>query len=501
MNGSSQSVDVALCFDVEDIFSEPEVGNDDSIRELATILHEERLRGNFLFIGDRALQLRSRGRQDVIDSLAPHEVGLHTRSARHPTSPEYVAGKCWQEAVDLCLQHEREGAEIIGDVFGKPCTALSTHNNFDSPHSQRAAGILGLPYVYCFPAAPPLCTLSWYAGALGLPYPMPDVQRRAYFEFRDTWYHPSPGNKSDTPFQLGMRQLDTHLDLCLDENQPFLTLFLFHPQRLRLVDFIDWHWSPNGVNYPKGLWGHFGSPRRRSSEEVETALGNFRRLAQFLREDQRVNVITMSEVKERYGRQPESITREELIFAAKEISTSSEILIHASFSPAEMLVGMAHAVREAEAKGALPREVPRKDVLGPLNSPIWIPELQACDAARLAKLAGELIGHVESTGHLPATLGAPLERVGANHLYGAFAGYVLEASIGNSPSEIRFRRMPPWPALASQIGIAFMKQAEADTVDPDIDVNTLYRDGKLQTWTLKPATLPGCASTKGNRAQ
>jgi len=24
-------------------------------------------------------------------------------------------------------------------------------------------------------------------------------------------------------------------------------------------------------------------------------------------------------------------------------------------------------------------------------------------------------------------------------------------------------------------------------MDPDTDVNTLYRDGKLQTWTLKPA--------------
>jgi hypothetical protein len=38
-------LDVLLCFDTEDIFSPPEVGNDDSILELATILTTEGLRG------------------------------------------------------------------------------------------------------------------------------------------------------------------------------------------------------------------------------------------------------------------------------------------------------------------------------------------------------------------------------------------------------------------------------------------------------------------------
>jgi len=80
-------LDVALFSDVEDIFSPPELGNDDSIKQLATILTEEGLRANFLVIGDRALVLKERGRQDVIDSLGPHVVGLHTRSARHPTGP------------------------------------------------------------------------------------------------------------------------------------------------------------------------------------------------------------------------------------------------------------------------------------------------------------------------------------------------------------------------------------------------------------------------------
>jgi hypothetical protein len=116
-------LDIALFSDVEDIFNPPEFGNDDSIKELATILTEEGLRANFMVIGERALVLRERGRKDVIESLAPHEVRLHTSSAYHPEVPEYVAGKSWEDGVAECLRREREGTEIIRDVFGKPCVA------------------------------------------------------------------------------------------------------------------------------------------------------------------------------------------------------------------------------------------------------------------------------------------------------------------------------------------------------------------------------------------
>lgn len=480
----SRRLDVALFFDVEDVFSPPEVGNDDSIKELATILTEEGLRGNFLFIGDRALHLGSRGRRDVVESLAPHDVGLHTRSARHPTNPEYVAGQSWEDGVARSLDHERQGAQNIQEVFGKPCAALSGHNVFDSPHAQRAAGILGLPFVYCYPAAPPLYSLSWYAGALGLPYTSPTLNGqpfRAYFEFEDDNY------PDDEKFQGKLQLLDEHIDLCSKESQPFLTLFLYHPQRVNLIDFIDTFWSPNGVNYPGERWGMYGRPRRRTTEQVRTALANFRQLARRLRHDPRLNIMTVSEVARKYGRQPDSIPREELLAAAKAISATEDILIHPRFSPAEMVCGLARAVTHFGEAGQLPDAVPRPEVLGPTRSPIWHPELQVCSFQKLTDLARRLLDSVATSGHLPATLGAPLERVGVNHLYGALAESLRGIDSGPPPAEIRFRRMMPWPALAPSIGIRYLKAVEGEMMDPDTEVNTLYRDGKLQTWTLKPA--------------
>jgi peptidoglycan/xylan/chitin deacetylase (PgdA/CDA1 family) len=477
-------LDVALFLDVEDIFSPPEVGNDDSIKELATILTEVGLRATFLFIGDRALLLRDRRRQDVIESLAPHEVGLHTRSARHPTNPEYIANKTWDEAVAETLKHEREGAEIIRQVFGRPCAALSSHNVYDSPHVHRTAAILGLPYVYVYPAAPPLYNLSWYAGALSFPFESPTLDGRpirSYFEGFDDKY---PNTEA---FNGELGRLDKHVELCLEERQPFLTLFVYHPQLVRLVEFIDNFWCPNGVNYPPERWGSYGQPRRRTQEQVKMALANFRRLAGWIRADPRLNPLTVSQVVQRYGQQPAVITREELLAAAQAISSADQILIHPRFSPAEIVMGMARAAVFFSEQGRLPESVPRDSVLGPKCSPIWHPELQGCTRQTLAQLARQLIDHVATTGHLPGTLGEPLERVGVNHLYRALPESFLAIHSGSPLNEIEFRRTPPCPALASPIGIRFLKAVEGELIDPDLNVNTLYRDGKLQTWTLKPA--------------
>jgi len=329
-----------------------------------------------------------------------------------------------------------------------------------------------------------LYNLSWYAGALSFTFESPTLDGgpiRSYFEGFDDKY---PNTEA---FDSELDRLDKHVDLCLEEHQPFLTLFVYHPQLVRLVDFIDNFWCPNGVNYPKERWGSYGEPRRRTPEQVKTALANFRRLARWIRADQRLNPLTVSQVVERYGQQSAVITREELLTAGRAISSSDQILIHPRYSPAEIVVGMARAHLVFSEQGRLPESVPRDPVLGPKRSPIWHPELQGCTQQALAQLARQLIDHMNASGHLPATLGAPLERVGVNHLYRALGENVLAMHAGSPSNEIKFRRTPPCPALASPIGIRFLKAVQGELIDPDLDVNTLYRDGKLQTWTLKPA--------------
>jgi peptidoglycan/xylan/chitin deacetylase (PgdA/CDA1 family) len=485
---TGRPLDVTLFLDVEDIFSPPEVGNDDSAKELADILTEEGLGAAFLYIGDRAEQLKQRGRRDVIDSMAKHEVGLHTRTASHPTAPEYTAGKTWEEGVAIALKYEKEGAEIIADVFGKPCCALSGHALFDSPHNQHAASILGLPYVYPYPAAPPLYNMTWYAGALGLPFDSPTLDGReikTYFGGFDDHY------PDDRRFQEFLAKYDEHVEDCLDEGQPFLSLFLYHPQRLRLAEFIDDFWSPNGVNYPKERWGEFGRPRQYTPQQVRTSLANFRRLAKRIRKDPRLNVMSVADVAKKYGYQPDSITRQELSEAARAIrAAKDEVLIHPRFSPGEIVMGLARAALAFEESGKLPASVPRDTLLGPKRGSIWVPELLGCPYPRLVSLARELVEHTKTTGHLPGTLGKPLERVGVNHLYRTLADAYAALEAGTRPVAATFSRLRPLPAIATPLWIGFLKMIEGDLIDPDLDVQTLYRDSRLQTWTMKPAIIP-----------
>lgn len=477
-------LDVGLYFDVEDILSPPHMGNDDSIKDLADILTAKDLRGNFLVIGDRAEQLRERGRVDVIDSLVPHDVGLHTRSARHPTNPEYVAGKPWDEAVERTVAEERQGVATIEDVFDKPCAALSVHNVFSSPHLLRAAARLGLPHVYGHPAAPPAYGLSWYAGALNIPFAIPQSwapKTLTYFGFDDGDYH------DEKAFDARLAELDRHIDRCISDQQPYLTLFLFHPQRLRLAEFIDTFWSPNGVNYPPEHRHELGTPRQWPAAAVRRALRNFASLAGRIRADRRLNVVTLTEIAKRYGAEPAQIRRSQLFSIAREITAQSSILLHGTFSPAEVVMAMARAALSIGRYGDAPMTLPREDVLGPTRTPIWVPEYRSCPASKLRQLAGELVEHVEQTGHLPATLGLPYERVGVNHLYCALATYLVTAADGKPAARIPLTRVRPWPELGTPIALAFLRAVEGALMDPDTDVNTLYRDGKLQTWTLKAA--------------
>lgn len=477
-------MDGVLLFDTEDIFSAPEVGNDESIKDLATIMHEEGLRGNFMFIGDRVLHLRERGRNDVIAALAPHAIGLHTRSAFHPCSPEYVQGKSWDDGLSEALRHEQEGVAIIQDVFGRPPCALSTHYDYATPHSQRAAALLNLPYVYAYPAAPPHYNLSWYAGALGLPWSSPTLDHRPLLGYLDGFDDYYPDNDA---FEQMLGHLDRQIDACIADQQPFMSLLLYHPQRVRLAEFIDRFMAPNGVNYPKERWGEWGMPTRYTPEQVETALANFRRLAQWLYRDPRINPLTVAEVAQKYGFQPSTITRDELHAAAQTICANDEILLHERFSPAELLVGLATALVRYATAGQVPADVPRADVLGPVRNPISFPEAQQYDWDQLVQRAAEVCDHVAQTGHLPAMLGEAGRRAGINHLYRAFAEGFLAVMGGQRLQTLRLRPMPRYPQLAEAIGLRYLSVAEAGLIDPDLNVDALYRHGKLQTWTLKPA--------------
>ena len=66
---------------------------------------------------------------------------------------------------------------------------------------------------------------------------------------------------------------------------------------------------------------------------------------------------------------------------------------------------------------------------------------------------------------------------------------MLAADRDYSGADVIFQITPRYPPEAEAIGRRFLEIAEGELVDPALDVDALYRHGKLQTWTLKPARI------------
>jgi hypothetical protein len=488
-------MDVMLCFDVEDYFHPPEVGSDAIIKECADALKAEGVRGNFFFIGVRARLLRQRGCADVFEALKYHEVGLHTITGEHPCLPEYCAGKDWWDGVAAARDHESRGCQMIRDAFGYDPCCLSQHAAYAAPHVFPVAREMGLPYVYGPPAAAPLYNLSWYCGALNLPYAPMKSRPVAYFEPGDASYsHP-------LVFERAMARLKAHVEACIEQRQPYMTIFLCHPYHLRVVDFVDFFMHTSGINVPPAEWASRPQPRLRTAAQMELVWVNMRILVRYLERHDAVNIVTVPEVQAKYGHQPVSISRVELFSAAQEVAGTHfdgllpeiweerplQIPSSSRFSPAEYVVGLVESILHYRQTGGLPASTPRAEVLGPMENPITTPEIFDLDWESFVSLCGQFREFVDRHGHLPHNLGPKGARIGLGSFYRAVAETYGQITRSGAPATVHLHYFPRVPEEAVAIGHAYQDIIDQAMIDPALDTSRLVHYGRLQAWTLKPA--------------
>ena len=139
--------EVLFCFDTEDYTSDYP---NDAIRDIARMLTEEGVTGQFFVVGYLAQRLQHFGRKDVIDALKPHVIGSQTLyHSRHPALCEYTdvldAGRAYRAAL-------REEAECIGmlkavfdldhiDSLCPPGNSISYAGMVSSPGSYSVADV------------------------------------------------------------------------------------------------------------------------------------------------------------------------------------------------------------------------------------------------------------------------------------------------------------------------------------------------------------------------
>jgi hypothetical protein len=190
----------------------------------------------------------------------------------------------------------------------------------------------------------------------------------------------------------------------------------------------------------------------------------------------------------KYGQVPGQMSRVELAAAAQRVEASGEVVVASRWSPAEVLLAWATAIRAAaQSSGKLPDSVQRIQALGPMEDPIIMPERWGqVSGPALAELAGQLLEQTAAQGHLPANLNVgDGTKVGLGILYRALAeAYLACFNTGQLPPALPWRTFPRQPNLGAAIGAQYIGQAENGLVAPNMNVNWLYRLSKLQTWTL-----------------
>lgn len=218
---------VALFFDTEDYTCDR---SNDAIRDLARLLTEEGVRGNFNIVGYLAGRLVALGRQDVVAALRPHVLGSQTLyHSRHPDLAELGDHPDYARAYRDTLRDEARAFGMIEAVFGEGrCLFFCPPGNCVSPVAMDVYSDLGVrmtagcgfdggplqrgrtsPYG-AFLARPGAEKLGlWYANMYHLPYhlalplesflpqagrPCPDVTAKfdvlARHDFAGLYMHP-----------------------------------------------------------------------------------------------------------------------------------------------------------------------------------------------------------------------------------------------------------------------------------------------------------------------
>ena len=464
-----------LAFDTEDVYYPPDAGIDDTPGWLAATMTDVGVRGTFFVMGEKAESLEKRGRTDVLEQMARHDIASHQQGNRYPLVPQVVEGLGWTDGVAAVRQYEAWVTERLVSAFGKEPVALSRHNNYVAPQHVALAGERGLPYSYLPIDLPHGPGPVWYAGALTVP-----ETSRLFFGGFDTIY------SRDELFEARLEALDRFLQDRLAENCELVVTFGCHPILVTGRGWLEHHVLTTGKSRsPRELGWHF---EVKSGEERERARASFRRLCAYLRGHPDLEVVGIEEAARILSTQPACIDRDALVDYAVRASDGTEIPLHPTFSPAELVCGLAESLVHHRESGDLPGQVERRPVLGPTTRPVVAQETDSVTHEELVNVCQELVGQVRSSGHLPANLAASGARLGLGQIAVLAARSYQALARCDRYERLSVPTVSRYPAIAAEFETWIRRAIGEHWAMPlDFSCEALAEQARLQTWTVKPA--------------
>ena len=163
---------VIFSFDTEDYVT-PEAA--DAQKWWADSLARRNLRGSFQCVAEVIRRLKTRKREDVIEALAKHEIGFHTRfHSLPPVHPTAVENLSLADGIAWVLKREAAGLAVLVETFGRMPVSYCPPGDSWTPATLLAMAASGIKLFVGSGFPRPY----WYCGLLGVRY---DLAFESYF--------------------------------------------------------------------------------------------------------------------------------------------------------------------------------------------------------------------------------------------------------------------------------------------------------------------------------
>lgn len=467
---SGEKIPVVICFDVEDYTSPESVGMDDIPKWLAEIMTDEGVTGTFFVIGEKARMMEKRGRRDAIEAMARHDIGSHTNfGSIHPTVTEILENATWNEGKEVMLRNETAGFDDLEQIFGQRPVNLARHGGSYGPQLTGALSQMKAGYVYS-PVSLPGHNAVWFCNAVNF------HGEGDFGSFDNAYYR-------DDLFDPKLEALDSLVPQAI-KDMDVVAFFANHPSKVRSIQFWDFNYY-KGANPGPDEWE---TPDLRPLESMQVAQKNFRRLIQYLKSRDDIELTTYRALIERFSVQKDKITRDELGEIATRILEEKEIVMDDQYAPAEYFSALAEALHHYTAEKQLPEELMIRRTFGPMEMPVIDPQFETVSTMEAIALSNKAMEYIIETNHLPSTLSLEDKLIGTGSLLALFSELYMNILNSNLPDQLSTISFKAYPSFNEENIIREVSSCKGWPVHKEeLDMSNLVEMTRLQLWTLKPA--------------
>jgi hypothetical protein len=426
------------------------------------------LTANVCLVGELARALRSRGRKDVLEAYAAHEIAYHSDlHSAHPTHAEYLEDLDWDTGVARLLIEESRGLDDVREVTGQQPIAYCKPGNSWGPQVAAALPRLGCP-VFCdapFEWAPgqPM----WYSGSLCVRY---HLSIDYYFSQGAGW----------------VERLQADLQRLLATHDDGYVVLYTHPCRLYMSAFAGNFMA--GKNPPRSQWR---SAPLRPEPEREALKADCESLLRWIARELRPPLSTYRELWDAHAPGPAPwFSRDAVRDLARGVQPVPAPLPwgKAWLSPAEQWSVLVGAVAQGEVHLTWPKQVGVRRLLGPIELPPPAPEPFEAPIGLLMAAARRALAVVEETGRMPARVPLLNTEIGPNTLLQACLRAFPRHFRARWPERVQVLPADETPALARREDFARLRyHGTWSAFPPDFRGERLLTLARLQAWTAKPA--------------